>query len=108
MLGNPIRVMGARARNPRLTVLGKGMDAVPSLGMTLCCGCAELEAVQRTLSRPTKREIDPAPAGHRMRPVPKRLNAVKRQARRATPHHNVAMLEPNAARPIVAPQTTEQ
>ena len=43
-----------------------------------------------------------------MRPVPKRLDAVKRQARRATPHHNVAMLEPNAARPIVAPQTTEQ
>ena len=65
----------------------------------------------KTIRRPSrfaKRQIDALPAQQRMLAVGERRDAVKHKPRRPAPYHDIAMLEPKAARLVAALQSAEQ
>src|SRR5258706_2180702 len=67
-----------------------------------------LQITYAALSHFPERQIDTLPAHQGMLAVRKGCYAVKRQPCRATPHRDVAVLDPKSARPVAALQSAEQ
>src|SRR6201982_4176107 len=60
------------------------------------------------LTRFSKRQVDTPATEQGMLAVGERRDAVKEHPRRPAPHHDVAVLQPKALRPVAAPWSAPQ
>src|SRR5262249_25656817 len=70
--------------------------------------CTLFRIIALALTRFSKRQVDTPAAEQGMLAVGEQRDAVKEQPRRPAPHHDVAVFQPEALRPVAAPWSAPQ